>query len=245
MLTHDVEGVEGQARCRELAELESKHGMRSCFNIVAERYPVDLDLMRELLEAGFEIGLHGIKHDGKKFSSRSVFEQRLESMRHYRGAWNVDGFRSPATHRRWEWMGDLPFAYDSSYPDTDPYEPMPGGCGSPWPFHIGSILELPITLPQDHTLWEILHRPALPVWRAKLAWLRACGGLATLIVHPDYLTNEERWAEYSGFLSELQEQQGVWVALPREVAAWWTSLREPHQEVTLAEHRDGHCLVFA
>lgn len=244
-LTHDVEGMAGQGRCRAVAELERSVGVRSCFNFVAERYPVDLELMQELRASGFEIGLHGIKHDGKKFSSRTIFEQRLESMRHYRQAWNVVGFRSPATHRRWEWMGDLPFVYDSSYPDTDPYEPMPGGCASPWPFAIGPVLELPVTLPQDHTLWEIQRRPALPVWRTKLSWLQACGGLATLIVHPDYLTTEARWAEYRSFLCELQHRHGAWIALPREVASWWTAPREPRQEVTLAAHHDGHRLVFA
>ena len=229
VLTHDVEGLEGQARCREVAALEERFGFRSCFNFVAERYPVDTTLQAELRDRGHELGLHGIKHDGLKFSSREVFEERVESMRRYRDLWKVDGFRSPATHRRWEWMPELPFLYDSSFPDTDPYEPIPGGCASPWPFWLGSLIELPITLPQDHTLWEILKRPALEVWLQKLNWLRGCRGLATILVHPDYLTTPARWAEYQAFLAELAAAKDVWLALPGDVARWWRTrtVREP------------------
>ena len=229
VLTHDIEGVEGQARCRTVATLEEQFGFRSCFNFVAERYPVDMTLLADLRARGHEIGLHGIKHDGLKFSSRGVFEERLRAMRRYREEWRVDGFRSPSTHRRWEWMPELPFLYDSSFPDTDPYEPMPGGCASPWPFWLGSLIELPITLPQDHTLWEILRRPALEVWMHKLNWLRRCRGLGNIIVHPDYLTTPARWAEYEGFLAGLAEAEGVWVALAGDLARWWRdrTAREP------------------
>jgi len=221
VLTHDIEGVAGQSRCRDVMALEREAGVRSCFNFVAERYPVDHALMDEMRADGFEIGSHGIKHDGRKFSSRSVFDERLERLQHYRKEWRVVGFRSPATHRRWAWMPELPFEYDSSYPDTDPFEPIPGGCASPWPFMIGRLVELPVTMPQDHTLWEVLRIPAVPVWRTKLEWLRACGGLITIIVHPDYLTTPVRWREYGQLLETLVQTPGLWRTLPGSVAAWW------------------------
>jgi hypothetical protein len=234
-VTHDVEGVTGQARCREVMALERRMGVRSSFNFVAERYPVDYALLDEMRADGFEVGLHGIKHDGRKFSSRRVFEERLRLLRHYRDQWRVVGFRSPATHRRWSWMHELPFDYDSSYPDTDPFEPIPGGCASPWPFMIGSVVELPVTMPQDHTLWEILQLPALPVWLKKLEWLRHCGGLATIIVHPDYLTTAARWGEYERLLSALTLHPDVWVALPRVVAQWWRERPPGHDNLARLE----------
>jgi peptidoglycan/xylan/chitin deacetylase (PgdA/CDA1 family) len=245
-LTHDVEGPAGQARCRDVMALERKVGVRSCFNFVAERYPLDHALMDEMRSDGFEIGSHGIKHDGRKFSSREIFEQRLDLLRRYQQEWRVAGFRSPATHRRWDWMPELPFEYDSSYPDTDPFEPIPGGCGSPWPFRIGPLVELPVTMPQDHTLWEILRTPALPVWREKLDWLRGCGGLATVIVHPDYLTSDARWQEYERLLEDLAGRADLWVALPRAVARWWL---ERHTgaglRATLSQVDGGSRLVFS
>jgi hypothetical protein len=244
VLTHDVEGLEGQVRCEQVASLEATHGFRSCFNFVAERYPLDYALMGELRQRGCEIGVHGIKHDGKKFSSRATFEARLAALRHYQQEWQADGFRSPATHRKWEWMPELPFTYDSSYPDTDPYEPIPGGCGSPWPFHIGRLVELPITMPQDHTLWEILRLRAGDIWREKAMRLRDCQGLINIIVHPDYLSTARRWEEYETFLTWLRADARIWSALPREVAAWWLARGTRSQQVTLSTENDVWRLTF-
>jgi hypothetical protein len=235
-LTHDVEGRIGQARTRALADLEAERGLRSCFNFVAERYVLDQALMADLRRRGFEIGVHGIKHDGRKFASRKVFEERLVALQRYQREWGADGFRSPATHRRWEWMSELPFGYDSSYPDTDPYEPIPGGCGSPWPFKIGGVTELPITLPQDHTLWEILQVEAGGVWQEKAAKLRRCGGLINIIVHPDYLSAPDKWRQYEDFLAWLQAQTDIWIALPRDIAKWWQDRQDVRQSASVIQH---------
>jgi len=243
-LTHDVEGAVGQSKCRDVAALEESKGFRSSFNFVAERYRVDIALMEELRARGFEIGLHGIKHDGKKFSSRRVFDQRVRRLAHYRDAWGVEGFRSPATHRRWDWMPELPFAYDSSYPDTDPFEPLPGGCGSPWPFRLGDLVELPITMPQDHTSWEILRQPALGLWRSKVDWLVRCGGLINIVVHPDYLNNSTRWNEYEAFLDVIRATTDVWVQVPKAIARWWRERTQHRELVTLQQVGDNLCLVF-
>ena len=61
----------------------------------------------------------------------------------------------------------LGFDYDSSSPDTDPFEPQSGGCCSWWPFFNGKLVELPITLVQDHTLFVILRRPDEQLWVEK------------------------------------------------------------------------------
>ena len=50
----------------------------------------------------------------------------------------------------------LPFDYDSSSPDTDPFEPQRGGCCTLAAVLERDLVELPITLPQDHTLFVIL-----------------------------------------------------------------------------------------
>ena len=36
VITHDVEGPDGLAKCRALAELEMSLGFRSCFNFIPE-----------------------------------------------------------------------------------------------------------------------------------------------------------------------------------------------------------------
>ena len=112
--------------------------------------------LRHIRAKGCEIGLHGIKHDCKLFESRASFEAELPKIHRYLREWQAVGFRSPATHRNADWMPELGCLYDSSFPDTDPFEPQGGGCCSIFPFFLGDLVELPITLVQDHTMLEIL-----------------------------------------------------------------------------------------
>src|SRR5437667_613407 len=57
VLTHDVEGPEGLAKCRQLMDLEMKLGFRSSFNFIPEGdYTVPSDFRSSLAENGFEFG---------------------------------------------------------------------------------------------------------------------------------------------------------------------------------------------
>lgn len=221
ILTHDVEGPEGVARVPEIIELERRHGFVSSWNFVAEWYPIDPGLLDHVRASGCEVGLHGIKHDCKLFESRASFEAELPAIHRYLAEWDAVGFRSPATHRNAEWMPELGALYDSSFPDTDPFEPQAGGCCSILPFFLGEMVELPITLVQDHTLWEILREDTIELWTRKSEWIAENGGLVNLITHPDYLDRPSRLRMYEEFLEYLAAQEGCWQALPREVAAWW------------------------
>ena len=221
ILTHDVEGPAGVANVRRIVEIERRHGFVSSWNFVAEWYPIPAGLLDEVRAAGCEVGLHAIKHDCKLFESRANFEAELPAIHRYLAAWDAAGFRSPATHRNPDWMPELGCLYDSSFPDTDPFEPQAGGCCSILPFFLGETVELPITLVQDHTLWEILREETIERWTAKSEWIAANGGLVNLITHPDYLDTPARLRMYEEFLEYLAGQEDCWYALPREVAAWW------------------------
>ena len=221
VLTHDVESEKGIEAIPRLLEIEQRHGFSSLWNFCAEEYPIPAGLFDELRAVGCEIGLHGILHDGKLFASRSSFESNLPKIHGYLGQWQAEGFRSPATHRRAEWMPELGAMYDTSFPDTDPFEPIAGGCCSIFPFFIDGMVELPITLAQDHTWFEILGNRSISAWLLKSEWVIHHHGLINLIVHPDYMLDAERLQLYESFLLFLKRQPGGWHALPREVAQWW------------------------
>jgi hypothetical protein len=221
VLTHDVEGPSGVANVRKIIDIERRHGLSSSWNFVAEWYPIPDGLFDEIRTSGCEIGLHGIKHDGRLFESRQTFERELPAIHRYLASWEAKGFRSPATHRNADWMPELGALYDSSFPDTDPFEPQAGGCCSILPFFLGDLVELPITLVQDHTLWEVLRRDSIDLWTEKSDWLIANGGLINLITHPDYLDTPARLRMYEEFLEYLVGHQSGWNALPWEVADWW------------------------
>jgi len=118
-------------------------------------------------------------------------------------------------------MPQLEFQYDSSFPDSDPYEPRPGGCCSIWPFFIDNLVELPLTMPQDHTLFEILDMRDISIWKEKADWIEMNGGLVLVNVHPDYMMSADRLRFYESLLQHMKSKKAMWHALPRDVARWW------------------------
>jgi len=222
VLTHDVETEAGYRDMGRLQNLERERGYSSSWNFVALRYRVGDDVVRDLRDSGFEVGVHGLRHDGRDLASRRLVEQRLPAMRSYARRWNAVGFRSPATQRAWELMPQLGFEYDSSYTDTDPYEPQPGGCCTYLPYLNEGMVELPITLPQDHTLFEVLQHRDAEVWLRKARHIRERNGLVLVLTHPDYARDDPRITNgYRELLDEFRGDDAVWHALPRDVAAWW------------------------
>jgi peptidoglycan/xylan/chitin deacetylase (PgdA/CDA1 family) len=222
VLSHDVEHRPGYEGLHLLADSELGLGYTSSWNFVPERdYEVEPERLDRLRADGFEIGLHGLRHDGRDLESRAVFEQRLPAMKAYAERWGAAGFRSPATHRDWELMPLLGVEYDSSSPDTDPFEPQSGGCCTWWPFFNRDLVELPITLTQDHTAFVILERRDDALWREKADLLRDRGGMALLLTHPDYMAEPHLLDLYRGFLSRYADDQTAWKASPRDVASWW------------------------
>jgi hypothetical protein len=220
VLTHDVETAEGLRRLPELRDLERAAGYRSSWNLVPRRYDVPDETVAALKADGFEVGVHGLYHDGRDLAD-GVFDQRLPEMRRWAQRWQASGFRSPATHRAWDTMASLPFEYDSSYPDTDPFEPQPGGCCSWLPYFNGPLVELPITLPQDHTIFVILRHPDARIWIDKAERIRAGGGMALVLTHPDYLDRGRLAQGYGELLARFADDPSAWRALPAEVARWW------------------------
>lgn len=223
VLTHDVEQAEGLAAVGPVVELERAHGVRSCWNFVPRRYGIDSKYLAELVEQGFEVGVHGMYHDGRDLESLATWQQRLPVVYDAASRWGASGFRSASLHRQWEWMRLLAFDYDSSYPDTDPFEPQEGGCCSWLPFFNEDIVELPLTLTQDHTLFVILRQKDETAWVKKAQFLRERGGMALMDTHPDYLIDERIFSAYERFLGQFATDETAWRALPREVSSWWRS----------------------
>jgi hypothetical protein len=220
VLTHDVETAVGYSRIPVLRDVELDAGYRSSWNFVPRRYAVDETVLDELTRQGFEVGIHGLYHDGRDLESLATLNRRLPAIRHYAERWHAAGFRSPATHRVWEWMPLLGFDYDSSYPDTDPFQPRSGGCCSLLPYFNQGIVELPITLPQDHTVFVILDQPDGHLWVEKAEHVRRAGGMALMITHPDYLDQRVLGA-YRSLLRRFANDSSAWRPLPRDVSAWW------------------------
>ncbi|MGH7181143.1 MAG: glycosyltransferase, partial [Nitrospiraceae bacterium] len=217
--------------------LEQKYGFRSLFNFVPEgdcRVP---DELRHTLErAGFEIGVHGLEHDGKLYDSKAVFASKAVRIREYLQHWKASGFRSPLMQHRLSWLHQLGVQYDSSTFDTDPFEPQPDGVGTAFPFWVPGpngtgYVELPYTLPQDFSLFVVLREQNINIWKRKLDWLVEHGGMALLLTHPDYMSFHGKTTPYEYPVSHYEEilryirqkyDGAFWNALPREVSRFYT-----------------------
>jgi hypothetical protein len=221
VLTHDVETDAGYRDIDLLRSIERERGYRSSWNFVPLRYHVGEDVVRALKDEGCEVGVHGLRHDGHDLESKRILDRRLPEIRAYAERWNAVGFRSPATQRHWELMPMLGFDYDSSYTDTDPYEPQPGGCCTYLPYFNQQMVELPITMAQDHTLFAILQNPEADVWLRKAHLLRERRGMVLILTHPDYAHDRRIVDGYRQLLDAFQGDDTAWHALPRDVATWW------------------------
>jgi len=153
ILTHDVDTQFGFDHIRDVCEVEKRLGFKSSWNIVPDLYEVDESVLDYLRDSGMEIGVHDWNHDGRLFSSRKVFAERVKKINRVMKEWGAKGFRAGMVFHNDEWMQELECEYDSSHYDTDPYQPMGGGCGQIRPFMLGHLVELPYTMPQDHTLF--------------------------------------------------------------------------------------------
>ena len=239
ILTHDVDTETGQERCWDLMQLEKKYGFRSSFNFVPERYKTSCAIRLLLKENGFEIGVHGLFHDGMLYKSHKLFQHRAERINNYIKNWGAAGFRSPAMHHNLDWLHELNILYDSSTFDTDPFEPQSDGVKTIFPFYVPDkgkqkgYVELPYTLPQDFTLFILLQERNIDLWRRKLDWIARNGGMVLLNTHPDYMNYDGniKFDEYSVELYEdllkyvkMQYSDLYWHALPRQVGEWLSTL---------------------
>jgi hypothetical protein len=241
VLTHDVDTAKGHNRCYPLMKLEESQGFRSTFYFVPERYEVSKTLLDQLRTHGFEIGVHGLIHDGKLYNSRKEFQKRALKINLYLKEWDCVGFRSPVMQHNLDWIRDLDIEYDASTFDTDPFEPQSDGAGTIFPFFVeGSssqkgFLEIPYTLPHDFTLFIILKERNIEIWKKKIDWIAKNGGMVFLTTHPDYMNfNGEKYGleEYPVRLYEeiLQyiktKYKGLyWHALPKDLVRYMKTIK--------------------
>ena len=194
VLSHDVDTLYGYRNVEKLLQIEGELGFRSIFNFVPERYgKISLDFLRSIKDRGFEVGLHGLKHDGKLFSTKKIFDERAPRLNHYLEKWGTNYFTSPSMHHNLSWLTELNISHAISTFDTDPFEPQPTGANTIFPFWVYNpqinkgYIEMPYTLPQDSTLFLILKEKTINIWKRKLEWIVHNGGMVLLNTHPDYM----------------------------------------------------------
>ncbi len=238
IMTHDVEAPPGRDFCSALMDMDESVGIKSSFQIVPElRYEVPESFLESIRSRGFEVNVHDFNHDGQLFRDKAEFERRAAKINQYAKQFGAKGFRAGTMYRNQEWFSSFDFSYDMSVPDVAHLEPQRGGCCTVMPYFIGNIVELPLTITQDYSLFNIIQHYSMDLWEKQTSAILQRNGLMSFIAHPDYLIESRARRVYQALLvhlAKLRDQQNVWIPLPREVDRWWRN----RNQMTLI--RDGN-----
>jgi hypothetical protein len=225
MLTHDVETNAGKLFCSRLMDMNDRYGIKSSFQVVPEeRYEVSPAFLNSIRERGFEVNIHDLNHDGRLFRNADTFRKRAAKINDYAHAFQAAGFRSAVMYRNQDWLRELNVEYDMSVPNVAHLDPQRGGCCTVFPYFLGKLLELPLTTTQDYMLFHLLNDYSLDLWNKQIELILAQQGLASFLVHPDYIIQERERSLYERLLARLAEvcsERNVWIALPKQIAEWW------------------------
>jgi hypothetical protein len=224
-MTHDVETEVGRDFCSELMDLDDAFGVKASFQVVPEkRYAVPAKFLDSIRCRGFEIGIQDLNHDGRLFDTKEGFLRRANVINQYGRKYGARGFRAGVLYRKPEWYDALDFSFDMSFPNVAHLDPQRGGCCTVMPYFIGDILELPVTTVQDYTLFHLLNEHSIELWKTQTALILEKNGLASFIIHPDYVREHKPNRVYRDllrYLQELLDREKVWLSLPSEIDLWW------------------------
>jgi len=243
-VTHDVETNAGLEKgAKRLMQVEETLKIRSTWNIPSDRYPLTPSALTMLARNG-EIGAHDTRHDGRLiFLNAEEKKRRLASCR-ARLERLVDqrirGFRAPLLQHNIdlaEALYNAGFEFDSSCPSWEILSPTSlhsHGVGTIFPFYMRNILEIPVSLPQDHQLIRVAGQtPSAAVdLLLKLAtWIRGVGGACILLIHPDYeFAEAENKREYERLLESFRSDPECDIMTLGEMSEWWKTRKEARIE---------------
>lgn len=259
-VSHDVETQVGLEDCASrLVEVERALNIRSTWNIPSARYPLSSQLLTYLAKAG-EVGAHDTKHDGRLlFAGYKDKVERLIECKELLGVLarsEIRGFRSPLLQHSREILdavGEAGYKFDSSLPSWEALSPTsltPHGVGTIFPFTISGIVEVPVSLPQDHQLIRVAGlgiSEAVDRLIDLSRWVKGVGGACVLLVHPDYEFGlEGGQEEYHRLLLSFRSDPTCDIVTLGELAEWWAnrersqiSLTDGRASLQSTDHKKG------
>ena len=227
-LSHDLDTAEGLRNLvGSFLDIEESVGARSTNYIVPCDWPIDHETLEEVHARGHEVGVHGYDHSNKTpFCDARERERRLAAAGDLRQRYDIIGYRAPSLVRTRALIEDLAdyYRYDSSIPTSGGRFPVPNnGCASARPFHIGSLLEIPLSLPRDGSLRFLGHGPdaILALWKHCADLIHRSGGLVSLLTHCEarFSGNRAMLEVYRRFLEDLAEDDRFRFTTTSEIVA--------------------------
>jgi len=208
-----------------ILELLARHEVRATFFVpgrVAERHP---HRVRQIVDAGHEIGHHGYTHRSPTTLSRDEEEVEIQkgllALREFVD--EVLGYRSPSwdfSEHTLELLAEAGFAYSSNLMDDL----------VPYRHEVAGLVEVPSHWILDDAahFWfnlanwtKKISNPAevRSMWEDEFLGIRALGGACVLVLHPQVIGRPSRLRMLDEFVGFVKGHSDVWVATCAEIAA--------------------------
>jgi len=195
----------------------------------AARYDLEEqgNLVKALLEGGFEAGVHGI--DAWADGTRAAEERRRFEA--------VCGEKNPGIRMHWLYWGEdsyrlldeAGFAYDSTFGYNDAVGYRAGTVQAFHPPAAVDLLELPLNV-QDTSLFypgrmNLSEKEAALACERLLAVHRELGGVLTLSWHDRSLAPERLWGDFYRDLLKKVKADGAWIGPAGQAVQWFRKRR--------------------
>ncbi len=211
--------------------MEEKYDLPSAWYVPTKHYKLNTEAVRQLANHG-EIGAHDTMHDGKlaRLPRQKLVERLREAKRTLERVVDcpVRGFRAPLLQHNGEIvraLGKAGYTYDTSVPSWEPKHPSfmkPYGIGTANPMRVDSIIEIPVTLPQDHQMLQVLGmtpKQTVEAWIELKGVVRDIGGICTILMHPSYeMAHPKNLSTYEDLINNLTIGDDAWLTVPSEIA---------------------------
>lgn len=226
LVSHDIDSAEGLRHLvHHFLPLEEAVGARSSNYVVPCAWPLDESLLSEVRTRGHEIGVHGTDHSNRTpFADADERRARLDRGQAFGERYGAIGYRAPSLLRTKALLDDLAarYRYDSSIPTSGGLFPVPNnGCASARPYRIGTLAEVPLSLPRDGSLRFLGYTPReiVRIWLDCAARIAASGGVVVLLTHCErrFSGNRAMLEVYREFLETVAATSQYRFAMPADV----------------------------
>lgn len=187
------------------------------------------DVMKEVAQAGFDVGLHGSSASATDATllsrQRQVLEDAIDgevrTIRQHWLHWNVR--TTPAAQAAAGFRADSTLGFNRSV-GFRAGTSFPFFLSTPEPFRAVDMLEVPL-IAQESALFsanalELDGSLAREVVQTLVDRVAAVGGVFTALIHPHSLL-DDRVASLYTWLLDYALDRGAWVTSVAEIDAWW------------------------
>ena len=222
-LTHDIDSRSGLKKSRKILEVEEKYNIRSTWFIPTNHYELNgeaIDYLEEISNYG-ELASHGNKHTPEliMMNKDKILNELLSSKNKLEkiSKKEVIGFRAPLLQHNekiFEAVKLAGFKYTSTIPTLEYKHPATGnkhGIKTVFPIFIKDILEIPLSVIQDHQLLYVHNlnvKEALNFMESLASSIIERGGQAIILIHPDYKIADEINL-YEEFINGLVQENTI------------------------------------